>query len=297
MRGVFITDCHLTKQPPSSRIDDYLQTILDKIDWVCKFCKEENALLFIGGDIFKSPIMSAGVAYKFLQVLENNDIVAYVITGNHDVRFYSQDMVQESLLGLVYKTGQVVCLDNKVVELDGVTVGSIWFADGGIPKSDVVLSHRTYFNKKDRLYQDPEVFAGSDVKLVLAGHDHDNFPELMIGKTRLVRPGAIARCSAHKENIERPIVLAYFEVTFEDGVRFVKYIKVPHKPFDSIFFQKSKVDSVLDIDVGEIIALIHRVKTISVSVDPYDILDLMDIPVEVKARVIYHLEAVSLYRK
>ena len=129
----------------------------------------------------------------------------------------------------------------------------------------------------------------------MAGHDHDAFPELVVGGTRIVRPGALSRASAHRENISRKIAVALFEID-ESGLKYVKYIEVPHKPFDTVFVKGDKVEKFLTMDMGEISALIQKVKKVAMTSDPFQILDMMEVRPEVKIRVESHLSQAELVR-
>ena len=80
MKIFFATDPHVTAQPPSSRIDDFLESICNKFSWIRSQVSEDDWLL-LGGDVFNRFHVSDGAVNALLRVLPRN--VASIF-GNHD---------------------------------------------------------------------------------------------------------------------------------------------------------------------------------------------------------------------
>ena len=52
---VYICDTHFANKPPLNRIDDYNDSIFNKLEYVLKYCKKNNInRLNHGGDLFHS---------------------------------------------------------------------------------------------------------------------------------------------------------------------------------------------------------------------------------------------------
>jgi DNA repair exonuclease SbcCD nuclease subunit len=69
------------------RKDDYHQSLLAKLQWVCKNARDLgcSTTLLGGGDLFDIPVVNLEKADDFLDVLVNNGMMLATVFGNHDV--------------------------------------------------------------------------------------------------------------------------------------------------------------------------------------------------------------------
>lgn len=106
---VWRTDAHLADHPPQSRIDDWTSTILGKLAQVGDIATKVGAVAVLdGGDSFhvKSPVRNthelmqrvAGVHQKYPCPVWSN-------VGNHDVKYGDIRNLNQSPLGVLFKTG------------------------------------------------------------------------------------------------------------------------------------------------------------------------------------------------
>ena len=86
-----IGDCHFHYKSPISRIDDYPNTCLEKLDTLLEICTNRDYKhLVILGDVFNKPTQSIEYLYKVISKLDKfkkNNINVYSIYGNHDLIF------------------------------------------------------------------------------------------------------------------------------------------------------------------------------------------------------------------
>ena len=115
-----IGDCHFHYKSPISRIDDYPNTCLEKLDSLLNLCIERDYKhLVILGDIFNKPAQPIEFLYKIISKLEEfkeNNITVYSIAGNHDLLFDKLDRISKTSLGLLFKTGFIKELRIKQFE-------------------------------------------------------------------------------------------------------------------------------------------------------------------------------------
>lgn len=83
---VYITDTHFRTKPPRNRTDDFVVSLLKKLEWVIKFCKKKKCVhLLHGGDLFDSPKIDDKIAGTVAKMFARSGLQVYFILGNHDV--------------------------------------------------------------------------------------------------------------------------------------------------------------------------------------------------------------------
>jgi len=134
-------DCHLSDKNPISRIDEYKNSILDKINQTYIISTEKKCNSIIdAGDFFhiKDPKRTSHeLMQKIIQQHGTYTMLIDSIIGNHDVRFYDINTISEQPLGVLYESGIFQRLEEKIYT-DGITkvrlVGIHYSAD---PTNDI----------------------------------------------------------------------------------------------------------------------------------------------------------------
>ena len=258
MKFIFATDFHITGSAPSSRTDDYLRAIFNKIEELFSVAKKENVdFILLGGDLFETYNVSTSVIRNTLEWFKNREIPILSILGNHDLHghtmetFYRSAMSildisdfvkiididkQRSLRGFHYYNGleEDLDIDNEPSEkmkeiLEGEEM--VWVVHGMI--SDLNLPHisRNILINKVRV--------GKNTKLVLSGDYHAGFPiTIRTDGVIFANPGSLSRTSLAKENINRDIQIVLVEYDPQDVSSSIdiKYISLESAlPSDKIF--------------------------------------------------------------
>ena len=113
-------DLHFSCKSPISRIDDYSNTCLEKLDTLLEICLNRDYKdVVILGDFFNKPSQPIEYLYKVITKLDNfkkNNINVYSIYGNHDLIFDKLDRAPKTSLGLLFKTGFIKELRIKQFE-------------------------------------------------------------------------------------------------------------------------------------------------------------------------------------
>lgn len=237
---IWRSDAHLADQPPQSRTDDWAATILDKLSQTVEIALDENAEAILdGGDLFhiKSPVRNS---HKLIQrVAEvHQSVTVHATVGNHDVKYGSLEYLEESPLGVLFKTRTFVPLFDEhearftiwpdAVKVDGTTKPKLRVRVVGIPyhgtqydvnrfnaitKGDedhlVVVAHclaseegGEFFGAEDVLnYSD---LANLDPDVWCFGHWHKNqgVTEIAHGKW-VVNIGSLARGALVEDDLKR----------------------------------------------------------------------------------------------
>lgn len=251
---VIISDLHCCDKPPKSRTDDYLSTILGKVDWAVEYAIKYDAYMLIIGDFChrkKPRDVSHFIVNKLLDILSKlKSKGTFGILGNHDI-YSIQDDPQRSPITTLVKSGVIKLLDKKPVNINNEVSlnGLSWSKEAETEPAQLQLSHFDSLVKISLFHQyvipDSIPFAGPHTKLSNAipflpgvsifGHFHDGFPGgiLKFGSKFCVNPGALARERATKSNLTRTIQLGFLVV--DSGEIRYNNITVPHQPAKIVF--------------------------------------------------------------
>lgn len=114
MKILHITDSHGTVKSPEGRRDIYYISFLKKlyeIGYVCKRAKID--MVIHTGDLFHTARVSNKFAGQVSELIKAMGIPFYVVPGNHDIEGYTTDTIDQTMLGLLAKTGVVTLLDRE----------------------------------------------------------------------------------------------------------------------------------------------------------------------------------------
>ena len=112
MKILHITDSHGTVKSPEGRTDIYYLSFLKKM-YELKYVIQKNDIKLIihTGDLFHSPRVSDKFTGQLAEIIKSYNIPMYVVPGNHDIDGYTINTLDQTKLGLLYKTGVVKELD------------------------------------------------------------------------------------------------------------------------------------------------------------------------------------------
>lgn len=126
MIAAFITDIHLREDPPRNRLEkDFLQVILDKIEWTIDYCNKEGIeILLLGGDMGDHWRWSTPMVHRTVEVLEKFNGLIVSTVGNHDVPGGNPTLFNNSGLGILSKLvpSLVVSPVHTIVRLNKCTI-------------------------------------------------------------------------------------------------------------------------------------------------------------------------------
>ncbi len=229
IRLVWRTDVHLSDKAPSSRTDDWADTVFDKLEQVRQVAEKVNAAAVLdGGDFFhiKSPSRNSHELVRRTADLHRTyPCPVYCVPGNHDCTYGDYTFLPQQPLGVLYSTGVYKRLYDEheaVFVADGVKVRVV-----GVPYHGNVydMTRFTNIQRKDedflicaahvlasldggRMFEGEDIVRYSDLldtapDLFLFGHWHKDQGVEQRGNKTFVNVGSLTRGSLSQDDVQR----------------------------------------------------------------------------------------------
>lgn len=234
MKIAFIGDPHFDYSTPISRLDNYKDVTLSKLNSILKVCLETKTTHFVmTGDIFNKLDQSMTYMHDLISVFnefKENGIIVYAIWGNHDLKNNNLNISDKTPLSLLFKTGVI-----QYLSIDGVDIGDTTKLYGlDFTKMDLVKDIKTNPDKLNLLtmhYATDNTVANESVKredltqfdIVVAGHDHMYY-EPSGEKPVVLRPGSLVRRTKDAYNLVRKPIMYILDTE----TREVAEIEIPN---------------------------------------------------------------------
>ncbi len=298
MKFVFTTDWHLSSVSPGSRIDDFVEVSFRKVEYVLQRCKELEAVLLLGGDMFMTPTQTDSIKNRLKGLILKYGVRVISIAGNHDLLYYSMDYLDKTSFKSLISPGVIEHLEEYVdntVTIEGINIVAHPFGKPfpEVKEGSIVLSHTFYgVGKGDRLHTSVQEVFTSKAAFACFGHDHNMYAIENSNGTIVVRPGALTRGTSHTENRVRQVSFAVLDTAEHSVV----YEPIPFAmKFEEVF--KEKYDVTVEhtpVTFDEIQKFIEELRNAKMEVSPFDILHNMGKPDKVIERATGYLNAVGL---
>jgi predicted phosphodiesterase len=230
-RIAFFTDLHLRGQGPSSRQDDYPQSILNKLEYCLKRSSEKADAALFGGDFCHSyRLTSDGVKEKAIQIFDNELKVPFFYTwGQHDLFGKDYETRHDSAKAFILRqvsrvVGDIeeVQTDKDVVrEINGAKVSILGCPSGFDPiawskrmsrrnpkNADcrIAVVHHLLTTEETKWLIPIDEFDGSGFDVVICGDLHQGFPPIKTDSGCLfLNPGSLARTQKTAQDMAREI--------------------------------------------------------------------------------------------
>lgn len=307
VRFAFVGDLHLNSSTPSSRVDDYAETSLEKLETLSETLRGLNIrTILLAGDVFhknQQSLIYLGKVFETFVKLRELGFEVYTIYGNHDLAFDKTENIDKSPLWLLVQAGLIYPLKTLVLG-NGVEVEGTHYPEdicGAGEGNKISLSHRFFESDlSSRSYKEDELIS-LGYQMYLMGHDHVPYDTYTMGNgVKVVRPGSFMRTTAHGYNLIRDVFVGI--VNSEDMS--VELIKLKVRPAESVFssavinsteLSMKKVNIELQYQIGQLLDKMEGQNGSGGSVYAY--LDAMDVGVEVKTRVEEYLIQNNIYRR
>lgn len=310
----FVGDLHLNSSTPKSRIDNYPETLLEKLESLRVLCLHNDIknLVFLG-DIFHKPAQPISFVYQVLQKFlefKSSGINCYAISGNHDIAYESLDTLSKSALGILFEVNALspfsdifITGTKTPVHIKGYHYSEVPEEPSDFSSYNIMVAHMFYEFDLSKESLKKEDLSRLKYNMLVLGHDHTPYDLLTedttSGKVRIVRPGSFSRGTAHSYNTNRSI---FMDVLNVNGKINIQRMIVPSKPADQVFSATvlDKTDlKQLNKELSEqFIDLVNRIYSQdSSSFDVYQALDSSTASQEVKDRIVMYLEQAGIFRK
>lgn len=263
MKILHITDSHGTVKSPEARTDVYYLSFLKKMYELKYVIQQEDIKLIIHtGDLFHSARVSDKFAGQLAEIIKSYGIPMYVVPGNHDIEGYTINTLDQTKLGLLYKTGVVKELDrvknpiqlkHQKENLNISIVGQEYYKDidtgnmadfemrSNNPNANfnILAIHGYLCNSPQhpdvRCTQCKDIVTDADV--ILSGHFHESF-EYHGADFSVYNPGSMMRVEQTTYNQKHMPQYGILEITNNNGI--VQHTYTMHQfkvaePSDKVF--------------------------------------------------------------
>lgn len=297
----FLGDPHLTNRAPRSRVDDYGETCRRKFAYVCEQAAEENAILILAGDVFHTPVQVTSFVNSVIKVVKKSRVRAYTLAGNHDVVNYNFSKVLDTSIGSLIVSGTVPLLKRlKIGKWQIVSHNYMEELTAIETTKDhpylFVVSHSFYeTSHADKMNVEKWEVEESPASILCLGHDHTQYPVLEVNGTYVVRPGSMTRATSHTCNYSRTPSYARIVIDTQTGEFEITYEAIPHLAATEVFLLKDDSDAGVS-SFDDVRALIDEIKMSGGALNPFQVLDGMNLPVEVHDLCVDYMHGVGIFR-
>lgn len=310
----FIGDVHLNQFTPSSRVDDYPKTCVEKLRSLLNLCKLRRVqAVVMTGDVFHQSNQSVPFLLSLSQVFQefqSAGVRLYSIIGNHDIKNELIENIERSPLGLFYTTNQIIPLGTLLITKDGAPVVQIRGAHFGEPLEpkqvsanikSILVAH-VFYNQglpQDNLEEKDAARLGHDAYVL--GHDHVPYDQHTINspvKQVVIRPGSFMRASSHEYNVkDRKVWVDLYDPEQDTWTRDALFIKPPEEVFSASVLDKVDAKEVVEDLESKFHDLVNSLYSYDLKqVSVYQILDALTIDLELKSCIEQYLYANGIVR-
>ena len=312
MTYYFVGDLHLTDINPKSRIDNYPLSILEKLEDIFSKARDENVdAIFFLGDIFHKPSgLSTRYLNKVIETFQKSPCKCYTIIGNHDIPYNRLEDVENTSLGILFKSKALYHLDRYCIQPDIVIYGYDYGNDiSQVEKPDnrvkisICLSHSYGEDISFGSSGKPEFFRWSSLNLnpfdyYILGHDHSyHQPKNIFLNSVVYRTGALSRQTSGITDIKRVPKILKMTVDNSDNIEFSE-LEVKHLPPEQCFnFHALNKDQDSKIDLSSSLEDVLSQLNFSAQGNIFDIIDNMDLDSEILNILEEYLRSRFIVRK
>lgn len=205
IRFAFFTDIHLSGIAPRHRVDDYPQTLLNKLRETYETAESESCdFVAFGGDFFNSHrIFSYDVISDAMDIICDSKLKTYACIGEHDLFGHSPNTYPSSTLAFFVRRCPNMQIVHEPVDLGEAVLHAKHEWENieeamkrRVDKSklNVLICHELITNQKPAF----EVISTSSLKpcpydLVVSGDLHDGYESHEVDGVWFCNPGSLAR--------------------------------------------------------------------------------------------------------
>lgn len=232
MKFILLSDVHLLGKNPVSRIDDLVETQLDKLLFVLRKAWLENATILQAGDLFDRP-RNWLLLPKVAEMIKGTSF--FSIFGQHDTYLYSEETRDRTCLGVLEKAGVIKILGKSPTTLGETAIYGCSFGQE-IPTPEdrktfnILVIHADISDRPvypGHEYADAEKFlsAWPEYDLIHCADIHIKFAFERKGR-HIINTGPLLRKEASEYNMTHKPSICLFDTE----KRTAEWIEVPHLP-------------------------------------------------------------------
>lgn len=256
------TDCHVHDKAPQSRVDDYLETCMDKLKQIGDFARERKCdAVLDNGDFFHAKAATKNSHEMVRRVVDIHrdfyNCPVFENPGNHDFPYNNVDYVPRQPLGVLFAAGIFTRMtDHTFEDDDGLKVRVVGFpykshfdviefdVDRGDEDVLIACCHYSATPNGDMLFAGTEEslsyldLSECSPDIFVFGHLHADQGIQKVQGTTFMNLGSMTRGSLVQDNLTRTPRFGYIEIgKDEHGVVSIdtEAIELIVQPSDEIF--------------------------------------------------------------
>ncbi|MGD2071883.1 MAG: metallophosphoesterase family protein [Candidatus Thorarchaeota archaeon] len=214
MRFLYASDLHGKAKNPISRIDDYSCSWLMKIDEIIQISHREKCeSVIINGDVFDSYSISNVLIDEFIDRIESQSIIWYIVVGNHDLIGANWENSKASTLAHIFRRSKKIRKLDTLQSKDWMIQGYHYYFGIEERINDEGLNHNlknqftiaiphALLTVKPFFKNVSQVIAKdlqTNYDLILCGHLHTKFDKTIKG-TRFLNLSSIGRTAINEQH-------------------------------------------------------------------------------------------------
>jgi predicted phosphodiesterase len=254
---VLINDVHLSKRPPASCTDTYLDDLFDLLDQAAAIAQSRDAGIILAGDVFhhKEPSRTShSMVMRLIDWARLALVPVHAVVGNHDIQHDRTQSIHETQpLGVAMASGAIQLLDGWMDSEDAV-YGVPWQMTWDkanvedalreyrqsppVPDSQpsLVVTHAPLYPPGRELKY--EFFPAAQFAAAMGnkgtvhyGHVHEPHGIYEVDRVTFSNPGALSRGSLHEHNLQRTPAVAIWD----NATGQIEHVPLNAKPADQVF--------------------------------------------------------------
>lgn len=264
IKFVYYTDIHTRQDNPPSRLGNYVDDTLDKVEQVMAIAKKEKCdFTYCGGDVFdaKRPYKTKHtLIVRLMRVFSKSGMTNYCVVGNHDISYDNMGTLPDQPLGVMFESGILVRVDGNSIYTKGnlkLHLDSYDFDEE--PDFDEIARKRAkveadVYTLGAHVYSCPKggsmfgsklfsyeelAMTGHDIYLLGHYHVDNGIVDEAFNKPRqtFINPGSLTRGDHGDENLDRTpnCVVVTIEKKGGEVTWLTKRIELKVKPASEVF--------------------------------------------------------------
>lgn len=316
---VSTSDIHISDVNPPSRLDDFKESIFEKLAQMRGACKKLNAdAALIAGDLYniKNPAKNSHTLnQQLIAEFKQFPCPIYMIEGNHDLTANRLESIKDQPLGVLFEDKTLLRLRHEIIEKNGVKISLI-----GVPftedldletlvipekgsdiKVQICLMHIYAGMRPGMLFQERlfgyDELARLSPDIFVLGHYHvDQGIEEINGKY-FISLGSLSRGTLAEETIDHEPKLGFIRISVDDNgnaEKTVRSIKLRVKPASEVFDLVKKEEEKKENENIKMFVEKLAEETAGVTVEKGDvfesIIEKMKVATVIRDRVLHYIQ-------
>ena len=316
---VIVGDLHLSCVTPTSRIDNYADTSIEKLESLLNICitRGYDKVVFLG-DITNKPQQSLNYIYRVMEVFnefKKSNITLYAIVGNHDVPYDKSSYLNRTSLGLLFQSNLLKHLKEESFIFNGYRVKVFGYDYENIITPvralentgdvNICCCHRYYNYSYSNTSLTKNNIIDLDYDIYCTGHEHQPYDLTKVNNKLVIRPGRFMRGSSDNYNIEDTSVymdvIQFMGTKEKPSIQVIREViptKSPNEIFSTKALTKDNSDKVLSSLSEKVTSLLDKMdfKGSTNNLDVYQVLDELEVDSKIKNRIETYLQAEGINR-